>query len=66
MLRSDVFSKASGILGILSSGIALGYFVVLSIMTSIIWLRPKSFKHFLLIWYFLIAQKLFKLGKIEN
>jgi hypothetical protein len=66
MLRSDVFNRATGISGILANGIALGSFIILAFAPSIIWLPPTLSAPFRLIWYILIALRLFRFGKIEN
>jgi hypothetical protein len=66
MLQSDVFNRATGILGILANGIALGFFIVLAFAPSIVWLPPTLSAPFRLIWYILIALRFFRLGKITN
>jgi len=63
MLRSDVFSKATAVTGILANSFGLSYFIVLFFAPAISWLPPTISAPFRLIWYVLIAIKLFKLGK---
>ena len=63
MLRSDVFSKATAIVGILANGIVLGYFIALVFAPALIWIPPTVSAPFRVIWYIMIAIKLFKLGK---
>jgi len=58
MLRSKIFSKATGYMGILANALALGYYVprigIYILLFSVV---------FLLIWYILIAGRLFRLGR---
>jgi hypothetical protein len=66
MLRSTVFNKATAIVGILANGIALFYFVGLVFAPEIVWLPPSLSAPLRLIWYILIAIKLFQLGSKAN
>ncbi|MBN2394091.1 MAG: DUF4386 family protein [Anaerolineae bacterium] len=66
MLRSAVFSKATAIAGILANGLGLAYFVTLAFAPAIIWLPPTLSAPFRLIWYVLIALKLFQLARREE
>jgi hypothetical protein len=66
MLRSDVFSKATAVVGILANGIGICYFITLVFFPAIYWIPHPVSAPFRVIWYFLIALRLFKLGKSEN
>jgi hypothetical protein len=66
MLRSNVFSTATAILGILANGIALCYFIALAFAPALAWLPPPISAPFRLIWYILIAAQLLKLGRMEK
>ena len=63
MLRSELFSKATAITGILANGIGLCYFITLALAPAIYWIPHPISAPFRVIWYFLIAIRLFKLGK---
>jgi hypothetical protein len=63
MLRSDVFGKATAVTGILANGIYLVYFCALAVAPLMIWLPPTLSAPFRMIWYILIAVKLFPLSK---
>ena len=63
MLRSNVFSKITALTGILANGFGLGYFIVLAFAPTIVALPFVLSAPFRVIWYFLIARKLFQLGK---
>jgi hypothetical protein len=61
MLRSDVFSKRTAIIGIAANGITLGYFIpVVGVYLSIFSVL------FYAIWYFLIARRFFQLGRAHK
>ena len=62
MLRSSIFSRATAIVGILAHGFGLGYFVALVFAPAILALPPSISAPFLLVWYILIARRLFQLG----
>lgn len=62
MLRSTVFSKATAYMGILANGFALGYFAALIFAPTLVWLPPSVSAPFRLIWYVLIAVRLFQLA----
>lgn len=62
MLRSSIFSRATAVVGILAHGFGLGYFVALAFAPAILALPPSISAPFLLIWYILIARRLFRLG----
>jgi hypothetical protein len=63
MLRSDAFGKATAILGMLANGIGLCYFFTLAFLPAIYWLPHPVSAPFRVVWYFLIALKLFKLAR---
>jgi hypothetical protein len=63
MLRSDIFSKATAVAGILANAIGLCYFITLALLPAIYWTPHPISAPFRVIWYFLIALRLFKLGK---
>lgn len=63
MLRSTVFNKATAIVGILYNGIGLGYFMALPFNPDTIWIFPTISAPFRVIWYILIAFKLFQLAR---
>jgi hypothetical protein len=66
MLRSGIFNKATAIVGILANGFGLGYFIALPFIPEYIWLFPTISAPFRMIWYILIAIKLFQLGRARN
>jgi hypothetical protein len=58
MLRSNVFSKATAYVGIIANVLAFGLYVPkIGVYLSIISVMP-----FYVIWYILIARRLFQLG----
>jgi hypothetical protein len=63
MLRSKVFSKPAAVTGILANGFMLAYFVVLPFAPEQVVLPFVLSAPFRVTWYFLIARKLFQLGK---
>ena len=63
MLRSSVFSKTTAWMGILANGIGLGYFIGLAFAPDLYWIPIPISAPFRVIWYFMIALRLFKLGK---
>jgi len=65
MLQSDVFSKATAVTGLLANGIGLCYFLTLAFAPAIFWIPHPISAPFRVIWYFLIALRLFKLGNAE-
>jgi len=62
MLRSTIFSKATAYAGILANVFGLGYFIALAFAPAILALPPVISAPFRLIWYILIAVKLFRLA----
>lgn len=63
MLQSDVFGKAAAVCGILANGLALLGFIALAFGPTISWIPPTLSAPFRMIWYVLIAIKLFKLAR---
>ncbi len=63
MLHSTVFSKATAVAGILANGFMLAYYIVLPLAPGLIVLPFVISAPFRVAWYFLIARKLFQLGK---
>ena len=62
MLRSDVFGKATVIIGILAHGAMLVYLVTWTLPAVIRAIPPSLSGLFLFLWYILIGVKLLKLG----
>jgi len=63
MLRSRVFGKTTAIMGILANSIGLCYFLFLVFAPAAIWIPHSVSAPFRVIWYFLIALRLFKLAR---
>ena len=63
MLRSHVFGKVTATVGIVANSLVLGYFVVVAFAPVIAPLFPSISAPFRLIWYILIARRLFQLGR---
>lgn len=65
MLRSQVFGKAAACVGILANGFGLGYFVALAFAPALYALFPIISAPFRVLWYVLIAIRLFQLGRVD-
>jgi hypothetical protein len=63
MLRSGVFGKVTATMGVVANSLVLGYFVVVIFAPAIAPLFPSISAPFRLIWYILIAWRLFQLGR---
>jgi hypothetical protein len=63
MLRSRVFGRVTAILGVVANGLVLTYFVALPLVPGIAFLFPAASAPFRLLWYILIARRLFQLGR---
>jgi hypothetical protein len=63
MLRSRVFGKATAVFGIVANSLVLTYFVALPFVPEIAFLFPAASAPFRLLWYILIARRLFQLGR---
>lgn len=66
MLRSGIFSRFSAYAGILGNTLVLGYFVVLMFAPSLTFLPHTMAAIPLIVWQFLIARKLFQLGRADS
>jgi len=62
MLKSGVFSKATAYVGILANVFGLGYPLGLAFAPRMVVIPLSASAPFLLIWYLLIARRLFQLG----
>jgi hypothetical protein len=63
MLQSKLFGRAAAICGLLANGLALLGFIALAFGPSVSWIPPTLSAPFRMIWYILIAIKLFKLAR---
>jgi hypothetical protein len=63
MMQSRVFGKTTAIMGILANSIGLCYFPLLVFAPAAIWIPHSVSAPFRVIWYFLIALRLFKLAR---
>ena len=63
MLRSRVFGKTTATVGIVANALVLGYFVALALVPGIAFLFPPISAPFRVVWYTLIARRLFQLGR---
>ena len=63
MLRSRVFGKVTATAGLVANTLVLSYFVALPLVPAIAPLFPASSAPFRLLWYILIARRLFQLGR---
>ena len=63
MLRSRVFGKATATVGVVANSLVLTYFVALPAVPAIAFLFPAVSAPFRLLWYILIARRLFQLGR---
>jgi len=63
MLRSRVFGRATATLGVVANSLVLTYFVALPLAPAIAFLFPAASAPFRLLWYILIAWRLFQLGR---
>jgi hypothetical protein len=63
MLRSQVFGKATAMVGLVANSLVLSYFVALPLVPAIAPLFPAVSAPFRVIWYALIARKLIRLTR---
>jgi hypothetical protein len=63
MLRGTIFNKASAVTGILANGLILCYFPVLAFAPAMLVFPFVLSAPLRVTWYFLLALRLFKLGK---
>ncbi|MBU0490612.1 MAG: DUF4386 family protein [Chloroflexi bacterium] len=61
--RSGVFGKVTATTGIVANSLVLGYFIVMALAPAIAPLFPSISAPFRLIWYILIAWRLFQLAR---
>jgi hypothetical protein len=66
MLRSGVFSRNTAVAGIVATALVVGYFVAIAVVPTVAFLLPAISALFRLIWYLLIAQKLFQLARVTS
>lgn len=69
MLRSNIFSKVTAYMGILANALSLAeYFRLVFVPEAVILLLFIAIASclFLLIWYILIARRLFQIGRLEK
>ncbi|MBN1813934.1 MAG: DUF4386 family protein [Anaerolineae bacterium] len=62
MLRSSIFGKTTAWTGIIANGCVLGYFVALAFAPALCALPHVISAPFRVVWYVLIARRLFQLG----
>jgi hypothetical protein len=63
MLRSRVFGKITAICGLVANSLVLTFYVALPLAPEIAPLFPAASAPFRLLWYILIARRLFQLGR---
>lgn len=63
MLRSRVFGKGTATCGVVANSLVLAYFVALPLAPATAFLFPAASAPFRLLWYILIARRLFQLGR---
>jgi hypothetical protein len=63
MLRSCAFGKAAAISGLVANSLVLTFYVALPLAPEIAPLFPAASALFRLLWYILIARRLFQLGR---
>ncbi len=66
MLRSNIFSRVTACVGILANVFGLGSFITLAFAPPMTFIPLSASAPFLLIWYILIAQRLFQLGRASQ
>ena len=62
MLRSSIFSRTTAVAGILANGVGLLYFIAIPFAPGLLVLPFVISAPFRVIWYFLIARRLFQLA----
>jgi hypothetical protein len=65
MVRSKVFSRATGFIGLVAEGAQLSFFVVLAAAPSLAALPPSVAGFFRLIWYLMIGWRLWQVGRVQ-
>lgn len=68
MVRSPVFSRATGTLGLVAEGAQMGYFAALALAPTpaLLAIPPSAAAPFRLVWYLLIGRRLFQLAAAEQ
>lgn len=66
MLQSDIFGKVAAVCGILANALAMLGFIALAFGPTISWIPPTLAAPFRMIWYILIAIRLFKLARANR
>lgn len=66
MFNTEIFNKMTAISGIIANSFGLTYFIVIVSAPEISWLPPTISAPFRMLWYVLIAVKLFDLAKGEK
>jgi len=62
MLRSKLFNKSTGYVGILANALGLGYYITLVFAPALVFIPISASALFLLIWYILIGSRLWAIG----
>ena len=62
MLRSSVFSKSAGYLGVLANSVGLSYYIALALAPALVFVPLSVSAVFLLIWHLQISSRLWALG----
>jgi len=62
MLRSSVFSKSAGYVGVLANSVGLSYYTALALAPALVFVPLSISAVFLFIWYFQISSRLWALG----
>ncbi len=65
MIQTSVFSKSTAVTGILANSFGLAYFPVVAFAPGLLILPFTISAPFRVVWYFLIARKLFQIGKMK-
>ena len=65
MLRSSIFSKGAGYVGILANGLGLGYYITLAFAPAVVFLPLSVSALFLLAWYILIGVRLWTIDSMR-
>jgi hypothetical protein len=66
MLRNGIFSRATAYTGVLANGFGLSYFIALAFVPTIYALPTILSAPFRVVWYVLIARKLFQLSSASS
>ena len=66
MLRSAAFNRAAAITGLIANGVGLLFFPILPLGPNVYWFPPTFSAPFRIVWYTLMAVRLFRLAKETN